>query len=314
MIPTQSYLKVHYELRSAKQVERRMLIDALQTLSALGFDIPEYQYTGFGSIYFVDFVLFHKYLGIKRMWSVEHDVTISKRIRFNRPFSFVRIFMKDAAEVIAQLPGDRRHLLWLDYDSFISSTLAEHAYLALSRLSTGSILLLTVDVEPPLQDPTPARVKQHFVAEVERHLPPKPRFASFQLPHLNLEVLKNICRSAVSVRSAVSFQPLFSFLYKDGHQMLTFGGMLVGDEERAPLNTLRNNPALTPKYMKFSWKDAPFEIVVPRLTRKERIYLEGLMPVGTKDWVPANFELSAKEVQAYRDIYRFFPVYAELAL
>jgi len=27
--PTQSYKKVHYELRPAKQVERRMLIDAL---------------------------------------------------------------------------------------------------------------------------------------------------------------------------------------------------------------------------------------------------------------------------------------------
>src|ERR1039458_7349749 len=91
MTPTQSYRKVQYELRSAKQVERRMLIDARQTLGAAGFNIPEFQYTGFGSIYFVDFVLFHKYLGIKKMWSVEHDLTIKKRIRFNRPFSFVKI-------------------------------------------------------------------------------------------------------------------------------------------------------------------------------------------------------------------------------
>ena len=152
MTPTQSYRKVQYELRSAKQVERRMLVDAFQTLSASGFDIPGYQYTGFGSIYFVDFVLFHKYLGIHRMWSVEHDVTIKKRIRFNRPFSFVKIFMADAGEVIAQLPLNRRHLVWLDYDSFISSALTEHVYLALSRLPAGSILLVTVDVEAPLKD------------------------------------------------------------------------------------------------------------------------------------------------------------------
>jgi hypothetical protein len=50
--PTASYLKVHYELRPAKQVERRMLIDAFQQLAQAGFQIRDYQYTGMGSIYF----------------------------------------------------------------------------------------------------------------------------------------------------------------------------------------------------------------------------------------------------------------------
>jgi hypothetical protein len=287
-----------------------MLIDALQTLGAAGFDIPEYQYTGFGSIYFVDFVLFHKYLGIKRMWSVEHDLSITKRIRFNRPFGFVKIFMADAGEVVAQLPLDRRHLLWLDYDTVVSAALAEHLYLALSRLPTGSIILVTVDVEPPVHDATPERLKQHFVAEVERYLPSKPNFALSKLPQLNLALLEKICDSAVSVRDAVSFQMLFSFLYRDGHEMLTIGGMLVGKAECA----LLENRALREKpYLKFSWAEPPCKIVVPRLTRKERIFLEGSMP-GRAGWTPGDFELSAADVQAYREIYRFYPAYAELLL
>jgi hypothetical protein len=310
MSPTQSYRRVQYELRSAKQVERRMLIDALQTLGAAGFDIPEYQYTGFGSIYFVDFVLFHKYLGIKRMWSVEHDLSITKRIRFNRPFSFVKIFMADAGEVVAQLPLNRRHLLWLDYDSFISSALAEHVYLAISRLPAGSILLVTLDVESPVRDPTPERLKQHFVAEVERYLPAKPKFVHSKLPQLNLGVLERLFISAASVRDAVSFQPLFSFLYSDGHEMLTIGGMLAGEAER---QLLKNSALKQKSYMKFSWKDTPCRIVVPRLTRKERIFLEGSMP-GTEGWAPGNLELTPADVQAYREIYRFYPVYAELVL
>jgi hypothetical protein len=310
MNPTQSYRKVQYELRAAKQVERRMLIDALQTLGAAGFAIPEYQYTGFGSIYFVDFVLFHKYLGISRMWSVEHDTAITKRIRFNRPFNFVKIFMADAGEVIAKLSTSRNHLLWLDYDSFISSTVAEHMYLALSRLRPGSIVLVTVDVEPPLKEATPEDLKKYFIGEVERYLPPKPKFSLSGLPQLNLGVLERICNSAVSVRDGVSFQPLFSFLYRDGHQMLTVGGMLVDEAKRG----LLENPALRQKtYMKFSWKDAPFNIVVPRLTRKERITLEGSMP-ATDGWAPRNFELTAADVEAYREIYRYYPVYAELVL
>lgn len=311
MTPTQSYRKVHYELRSAKQVERRMLIDALQALSASGFGISDYQYTGMGSIYFVDFVLFHKFLGIKSMWTVEHDVTITKRVRFNRPFSFVKIFMASAGEVIAQLPLRKRHLLWLDYDDFVSSTLAEDVYMAVTRLRAGSIILITVDVEAPVTDPTPAKLRQHFTAEVERYLPPKPKFVPSELPALNVEILERICTSAVSVRSDVAFQPMFSFLYKDGHQMLTVGGMMVGQNERELLNAdalKEKNP-----YMKFSWEEAPCNIAVPTLTRKERIFLEGAMP-GANGRVPAKFELKPEDVRAYRDIYRFYPTYAELAL
>jgi hypothetical protein len=66
-------------------------------------------------------------------------------------------------------------------------------------------------------------------------------------------------------------------------------------------------------YMRFSWRESPCSIVVPRLTRKERMFLEGSMP-GTGGWTPGNFEIEAEDVQAFRDIYRFFPVYAELAL
>jgi len=310
MNPTQSYRKVHYELRSAKQVERRMLIDALQTLSAVGFDIPEYQYTGFGSIYFIDFVLFHKYLGITRMWSVEHDLTITRRVRFNRPFSFVRILMSDAGEVVARLPLNRRHLLWLDYDSFVSSALAEHVYVALGRLPMGSIVLVTVDVESPVRDPRPELLEQYFTGEVDRYLPPNPTFAGSKLLGLNLAILERMCDSAVSVRPSISFELLFSFAYRDGHQMLTVGGMIAGDAER---QLLQSKALRQRTYLRFSWKDQPCNIVVPHFTRKERIFLEGLMP-GRKTWAPTQFEISAADLQAYRDIYRFYPAYAELML
>lgn len=288
-----------------------MLIDALQSLSAAGFGISEYQYTGMGSIYFVDFVLFHKFLGIHKMWTVEHDVTITKRIRFNRPFSFVKIFMVSASEIIARLPLSEKHLLWLDYDDFISSALAEDVYIAISRLRAGSIILITVDVEAPVPDANPARLRQYFTSELERYLPPKAKFGPSRLPALNGVIIDRLCASAISVRTDVVFQPLFSFLYKDGHQMLTVGGMIAGEDEQKLLDrrTLKErNP-----YMRFTWKEAPCNITVPTLTRKERIFLEGAMP-GRSRWTPPSFELKEEDVKAYRDIYRFYPVYAELAL
>src|SRR5688572_12025690 len=87
--PTDSFKRVHYELRPAKQVERRMIIDALRLMSLSGFPIDDYQYTGMGSIFFVDFILFHKFLGISDMVNAEHSA-IPNRVTFNQPYDFIR--------------------------------------------------------------------------------------------------------------------------------------------------------------------------------------------------------------------------------
>src|SRR5580700_2477566 len=112
--------RVQFDLRPAKQVERRMFVDALQRLAHAGFQISDYQYTGFGSVYFVDFILLHKLLGIRRMCSVEYKGELRERVVFNRPFKCVKVKMAPASSVIPSLNRDLKHLLWLDYDCSIS--------------------------------------------------------------------------------------------------------------------------------------------------------------------------------------------------
>jgi hypothetical protein len=106
-----SSLRVPYDLRLAKQVERRMIVDVLQRLAVSGFPIRDYQYTGFGSIFYVDFVMFHKLLGISRLVSIEADISIERRARFNIPFACVHLVIGPAATVIPALDRDKRHLL-----------------------------------------------------------------------------------------------------------------------------------------------------------------------------------------------------------
>src|SRR5207244_1556417 len=101
---------------TAKQIERRMLLESLQLLAEGGFPISDYQYTGFGSIHFVDFILVHRLLGINRMLSVEHSQKIQKRVQFNQPFKTVDVVLNSATEVIPALSPEKRHILWLDYD------------------------------------------------------------------------------------------------------------------------------------------------------------------------------------------------------
>jgi len=66
--PSGSYKQFHYGLRPSKQVERKIMIDVLQGLWKAGHDISRYAYVAFGSVYYVDFTMFHRYLHI-------HDMT-----------------------------------------------------------------------------------------------------------------------------------------------------------------------------------------------------------------------------------------------
>jgi hypothetical protein len=308
--PTESYRKVFYDLRPAKQIERRMIIDALQVLAEGGFRIRDYQYTGFGSIYFVDFLLFHRLLGISRMLSVEYDESIRKRVHFNKPFGQVNVEMGPISKYIPALDRDVRHILWLDYDFQLRRDALTDTVQAAAQLSPGSLLLVTVDVEPP-DASGPASWKQYFEREAGDLLPyglSLSDFAQSDLPHTNAQILFNAIRNGITGRANMQFVPLFNFDYRDGHRMLTVGGMLCSATEAGQLNGCAFGHA---DYIRRSTLERPYEIRVPRLTRKERLHLDSHMPCPD-GWTPSDFELPTDDVTSYRRLYRYYPAYAEL--
>ena len=98
-----SYEFVNYRLRTAKGTERKMLCEVMRRLSVFG-PVEQYSYVGFGSIYFTDFLLFHKVLGFQEMHSIEaeakpsEDPLIQNRFEFNKPYSCVKIHYGRASE------------------------------------------------------------------------------------------------------------------------------------------------------------------------------------------------------------------------
>lgn len=307
---SRSYLKVPYDLRPAKQVERRIILDILQKLTRIGFPIPDYQYTGMGSIHFVDYVLFHKVLEIKKMWSVENSMEIERRVRFNKPFEFIKIKMQSMSDVIPTLSTDAKHILWMDYDTLLCNEILQDLRLAMSRLSVGSMIILTVDTEPPGQDSDgPREWKKYFESEAGQYLAETKlmHFKKSNLVRLNIEILRRTINAGLLGREA-QFIPLFNFLYADGHQMLSLGG-IIGTETQE--KQLHSSDLARQTYIRFDLALDPFPIVVPVLTRKERFHLDSAMPCRD-GWVPREFELSADSVATYRDVYRFLPAYAEI--
>jgi hypothetical protein len=308
-----SGLKVPYDLRPAKQIERRMIIDGLQRIAEAGCQIRQYRYVGMGSFYFVDFVLLHRYLGIHRMTSVENADDIELRVRFNRPYRNVDIVIDDIGNVISRLETTEKHLLWLDFDFSLNDKVLQDIYLATGTLLPGSLVLVTVDVE----DPVDGGVKdfyEYYREEASSFFDSswKTRdFASANLPRLNAQMLgKAMGQGAADARDGREFRPLFSFVYADGHRMLTTGGMIVGPDEKALLKICDFRGAT---YLRRHFRQNPYHIPSIRLTRKERAYLDSQMPLR-RGWELKQFELERSHLRAYGEMYRYFPNYAELLL
>ncbi len=319
---SESYLGVNYALRPAKQVERRMLIDAFQILGFAGFPIREYQYTGFGSVWFVDFILLHKILGIQRLVSVEGAEGVARRVVYNQPFRCVDVVVDMSYNVIPLLSRGLKHILWLDYDSRLVSMHLNDVRMAASQLSPGSILLVTVDTEPPPREDVhaedappegPAATYDYFREVAREYWDRRFRVEDFgdeDIPEVATRLLERAILSGLAATPELEFLPLFKFIYADGHRMLTIGGMIGGRAEKRLLNKSTLDKCV---YVRRSLRAAPFEIHVPPLTRRERLLLDQNMPCD-KDWVPDGFELKQESVAKYRDIYRFFPGYEELLI
>jgi len=309
-----SGVRVQYELRPHKQVERRMLVDAFQLLLLAEFPIKDYQYTGMGSFYFVDFILFHKLLGVRRMLSIERGEKYSKRVYFNRPFECVTIRIGDASDVIPSLDRGVKHILWLDYDYPLNAEILQDVRSAASLLPVGSVLLVTVDVEPPGgPEDGPEEWREHFEAEADTYLPAAPEpgyFSESNLPRVNINLLERAILEGVTPRTGIEFSPLFNFLYADKNQMISLGGMLTTPDER---NRIQASSLPKAIYFRGDFSSPPYRIRVPNLTRRERLYLDAKMPCPN-GWLPTDFELEREEIASYREIYRFFPAYAELLL
>jgi len=90
--------------------------------------------------------------------------------------------------------------------------------------------------------------------------------------------------------------------------MLSMGGMIGGRTEK---RQLRSSTLDGTMYYRDDFDSPPFEITIPRLTRKERMYLDREMPC-TAGWVPKDFDLDAEQARRYKEIYRFLPAFAEL--
>ncbi len=312
-----SFERFNYLLRPSKQVERKLLVEAMHKLSMGGFRIPEYTYFGLGSVYYADFILFHKYLYIDKMICVEGR-DIPKRMLFNKPFEFIHLEMKLVGEVIPTLDREIPYFAWMDYEDYLNREILADVAGLVHVLSPGSVLIITVDADPRVQEDGISdetcreRRVDHLVESFSRELGRyhagdirRSVISRAGLPTFFASVLRSHLAEEVAKRDKLKFHQLFNFKYADGAQMLSLGGVIGGDLER---DRLQSSGVYNLSFV--TTGDDPIRVSVPPLTIREKQWLDQrLEAVDSAD--DLEFELDQELLDHFLNLYRHYPTYYE---
>lgn len=316
---------VNYSVRASKHVERQMIVEVLQRLDRLPPRLGSYTYVGFGGIFFTDFLLFHRHLGLNAMTSIEQSGP-RERFAFNLPLSCIDLRFGPSSSVLpGVLAGLRRAgapaIAWLDYDGSISAAVTADTALVASEAVPLTMLMVTVNSEPPADV---ARRIPWLDRQLDEQLPPDitagEQLGGWKLAELSHRMFTGAIDQALVDRNLalepdqqLRYRQLLRFHYADGARMLTTGGIFHTDAQASlvaeafdGLTQIRGSA------------DEALSLEVPVLTAREVRHLFGQLPATgparRRSPVSGVSSPGVPEVDAARfaDIYRYYPLYADI--
>ncbi len=306
---------VHYVQRPAKNFERKMIIDVLGRLNQLR-RLDAFQYVGFGSIYFVDFALFHRRLGIRRMTSIEKEDSAESqaRVNFNRPFKFVKTRFGHSNDLLPQHDWSVPAIVWLDYNARLGDEVFADMETVLAQATPPFVLIVTANVEP---GGVTARLAQFTQAVGVNRLPPGYNsdhdLRDWGTGRAARQIIDDEIARGVVVRNALAapesqlaYHQLFHFRYRDRARMLTVGGVVSfsNDNQRLEACDFFGSPYA-------AGDEVAYEIVVPNLTIREMLHIDQrLSRTGVPNF--AGKGISPEDAEEYRRAYKYFPAFVDI--
>ncbi|MBR1226897.1 hypothetical protein JQ600_18370 [Bradyrhizobium sp. AUGA SZCCT0176] len=315
-----SFDKINYSLRPAKHTERRMLSEVFRRLWPFQM-VSDYVYVGFGAVAFSDFVLFHRTLGMREMISIERETDGIARVRENAPFN-IKIDNRSSAEALPDLPWDKHHILWLDYDDALSPDMLADAKIVASRAVSGSVVAVSFNCHRASEIAEANGTDELDAVDLFRD-----RFGRERVPEdvgeddlygwpfasLGRRLILTEIEAALALRNieaepadVVSFHRICEIEYKDGARMTTLVGIFVAERDADKLFSCKFDS------LDFLEKEQkPIRISVPLLTVKEIRSLESQLPLNAG--IPLECgQVPPGDAKHFVDLYRYLPNFAVL--
>jgi hypothetical protein len=310
-----SFDVINYSLRPSKSIQRQIVFDGIRKLQ-VQLDLERLVYVGFGSIWFTDFVMAHKLLGIDDMVSMEGNDVGFKRAVFNSPYATVRVMPGYSYDVLPKLYEDeiiraRPWLIWLDYDYELNESLRDDIRSIIENAPSNSILLTTfngLETKYGQAADRPERIRELLGAVVPDELS-KRSFKEAKMQETLADLTLDFMRSAAADMSRPGgFVPAFRVIYKDGAPMVTVGGILPAKGAVRIASDIVNDQ---------TWPCRPtLPINAPHLTIREAVLLQSQLPRTerlTREIVrKLGFDLEDEQIVAFETYYRQYPAFAQI--
>lgn len=314
---------IPYHLRQNKAIERNLFVDLLNRVGRYQ-NISESTYIGFGGPFLEDFKHLHASLRIGNMISLEIDEDVFKRQLFNQPISCIDLNHQSSADFITNYDFNDPVVVWLDYATpEIGEQLIELQRLV-EKLGPGDIFKITLNAHPQTLGGKPGpnlheqraeeafrRLGDYGPAQVtEDDVKPK------NYPKLLLDAILSSAKKGIRGGPGYIVQPLASFVYSDGMQMLTFTGIVLNatDKEKFIESTRLN-------HWKFSDLTGEKQslISVPAFSIKERLHVESMLPEKSAATIldSLGFFIGEKDsatqlMENFVQFYRVYPWYSRI--
>jgi putative O-methyltransferase len=306
--------KINYLIRPAKQVERKLIIETLRSLGR-NYKIEDYFYVGMGSLFYVDYKMLHKYLGIKSMISFEKEEKKIKRFDFNKPYQFINLMPGISTDILPSLDWEKDYIIWLDYDMPISMDIINDIQIVSNYIKDGGILIITLDakverfdIEFDIKKTTKNQARfENFKESLHPFYPSditKKDLASKNFPLLLHKIISNALNEKILLRDT-NFYQIFNFLYKDSSLMYTFGCVFDKSPKAIEKTGIYN-------YDFISKDQNLIAIDIPIITPLEKLHFDKLIPNIYDNLT--DFEMDKRKLEDYEKYYKYYPQYFETYL
>lgn len=309
-----SYRAVNFSLRTAKNIERKMIAEALLRLDRLA-PLESYRYIGFGSIFYADFLLFHRLLGISSMLSIEEKASQEERFRFNLPLGCIELDFRHSNQVLPTVSWQNPAIVWLDYDSQLRDHVFADIETVAGQVAAWSVLVITVNAHPGDANSHLELMRSNVGADrMPVNVTAEAHLAGWKFAKVSRQIINAAIESTLADRNApladsekVRYRQLFNFHYADGPKMLTVGGVFY----RACAETLLDKCSFD-ELAQLAAGDEPVDITVPILTTREVLHLGARLPGGEASLSSPG--LPAKELELFARMYRYYPLFLDVDL
>lgn len=310
--------RIDYSLRQNKAIERGIVFDGMRKVMerlALG---PSSVYIGFGSVWFTDFHLAHRHLGIREMISLESDEVTARRAEFNKPYRTIRVIPGDSEDKLPELLEepelqDRPWVVWLDYDQALGEDRLEQIDDMVRYLPPDSYLVATFSATPGQYGKPavrPRTLKRLFGFAMAEEPDVEAVREEVDLARILSETLEARMQALAIEAGRPPAIPSFRLRYRDGVTMVTVGIFLPSGGSKETVQSIVDDP---------EWAGlVPEAIMTPPLTAQEVAALRALLPASgslTRSDVNAcGFDLEDDQLSAFAAHYLRYPTFAQLAL